>query len=1123
MARRVLDNSDDDNDQAYSQPASQSSRKRQKVVEEDTRDEEQMSYDQEIRDSAQHLGAEVMERAVLPVCADGYRPGSLLHIRMTNVMSYDQCEFHFGPKLNFVIGPNGSGKSTILAAICLVFAAPIKCMGKESLTALQLIKSGRSFLEVEVVVKNYENRPNMTFFRHLKAGSKTGSSVFKIDGHDATIKQVRAAARTLDIQVSSMTRFLPQDRIKDFTTMSPKQLLLTTMEDVGYANMKVHYEWLVDKQENGADDEQRLRLAQKTLADLEVRRLDLQDKIEKLEEHEQKEERLEKLKQVKAYAETRAKEALMNRRKDEARQAKGVVDDLKAQEQQCKEQRQIVAAERKKADHALNRVAEEGAEIGKATKKAKSREEEARSQLDHLDGKLLAAKDNLARHETMEAKLKAELDKAEADCAKREEIVNSPDYAEKTQQLKDAKRALDVKLEAKNAELLQRGQRRRELDKKRDAKQHEVNQEKSKQDALGRQNVIRVNVDTIRQLQRYAPPDTYRYSLPAINNVRLKNAQDQTMVNCVVRGAARAFVAKDKESLKAIIKAPVALDAREVTETLDQASRNTPMSREELTRLGLDGYILDLIEGPDHNLAHLCVTSQVHRIPYSHKPLTPENHNRVASKVTKFVAGGIMYTVKKSRYGQKSTSTKSELLSGYSSDKRNSIIYEKVPDLRKQHQLEEELDQVDAESRQANLEYKAVQTEHNAISHDRTEAGTEVSNHEKMAKVLEVRQRSLQEQKAKLEQLVSNRPKSLDEVRASISNQKAMLLEAVQKTILVRVESAKKAVSLMQRAQLAEIVDGRLSTRLASVDEAICTLAEETTTAFENFKKLRNLYNEAKQEYKELRGDQLNLGPEYKDFFDALSEQFPDTEDLHQNVQAELEKIEQDLTYDAVDKNARELIKGVIEQEEVKRQEVERLQRERSQLSEEIKRTSDVFVPRLEEIVQKISSKFAILLADKKGAAGRVNLRKFVIGDDDQEKDELLPFSQWGIDILCRFRPTGSYVRLNSTTQSGGERSMAIGTYLLSLQAAAPVAFRALDEINQALDATNEVIMNQHVADIACKSNQQLFLLSPKLIRFNYPRGTRVHVILNGAGVDINGKSGGDYTSITHTRATLTA
>ena len=50
---------------------------------------------------------------------NGYKPGSIVRVKLTNFVTYTVAEFFPGNKLNMVIGPNGTGKSTLVCAICL--------------------------------------------------------------------------------------------------------------------------------------------------------------------------------------------------------------------------------------------------------------------------------------------------------------------------------------------------------------------------------------------------------------------------------------------------------------------------------------------------------------------------------------------------------------------------------------------------------------------------------------------------------------------------------------------------------------------------------------------------------------------------------------------------------------------------------------------------------------------------------------------------------------------------------------------------------------------------------------------------------------------------------------------
>ena len=81
---------------------------------------------------------------------------------------------------------------------------------------------------------------------------------------------------------------------------------------------------------------------------------------------------------------------------------------------------------------------------------------------------------------------------------------------------------------------------------------------------------------------------------------------------------------------------------------------------------------------------------------------------------------------------------------------------------------------------------------------------------------------------------------------------------------------------------------------------------------------------------------------------------------------------------------------------------------------------------------------------------------------------------------------------------SGGERSVATMVYLISLQSINPAPFRVVDEINQAMDSTNE----RHVFECithACRGGaeggSQYFLLTPKLLPdLEYGAGTAIQV-----------------------------
>ena len=63
-------------------------------------------------------------------------------------------------------------------------------------------------------------------------------SQWKIDGEAVKLKDVAKLAFSLNIQTDNLCQFLPQDKVHDFSKMSPKELLKKTVEAIGDTELK---------------------------------------------------------------------------------------------------------------------------------------------------------------------------------------------------------------------------------------------------------------------------------------------------------------------------------------------------------------------------------------------------------------------------------------------------------------------------------------------------------------------------------------------------------------------------------------------------------------------------------------------------------------------------------------------------------------------------------------------------------------------------------------------------------------------------------------------------------------------------------------------------------------------
>ncbi len=68
--------------------------------------------------------------------------------------------------------------------------------------------------------------------------------LIKLD-ESSTEKQVREAAKALNIQVDNLCQFLPQDRVSAFANMNPQELLKETERAAGGSELIQQHEQLI--------------------------------------------------------------------------------------------------------------------------------------------------------------------------------------------------------------------------------------------------------------------------------------------------------------------------------------------------------------------------------------------------------------------------------------------------------------------------------------------------------------------------------------------------------------------------------------------------------------------------------------------------------------------------------------------------------------------------------------------------------------------------------------------------------------------------------------------------------------------------------------------------------------
>lgn len=278
-----------------------------------------------------------------------------------------------------------------------------------------------------------------------------------------------------------------------------------------------------------------------------------------------------------------------------------------------------------------------------------------------------------------------------------------------------------------------------------------------------------------------------------------------------------------------------------------------------------------------------------------------------------------------------------------------------------------------------------------------------------------------------------------------------------------RLESVSKEIVKLTdeiENELSSIVDFRVrseveSFRIGLLTEQIAHLEAELVAALEELEPFRTEAENLGSRIKTSRNN-LNIMAE----INAIQEQLKP----YVNVSEDVEKMFSSYT-------------GVLQDLKEK---AELVKKNRQEVLKELDKRREKWKEVVETFLGQLSARYGALLAEV-GGNGAVKL----VNAQDIEKA--------GIDLLVGFKGS-TPMPLDSFTQSGGERSVALMAFLLALQQYVTCPFRGIDEFDVHMDPKNrELISKLIVSSFSRTRSEQYIAITPGQVSI---KGDDMHVIV---------------------------
>ncbi|OHE96594.1 RecF/RecN/SMC N terminal domain-containing protein [Colletotrichum orchidophilum] len=1031
----------------------------------------------------------------------GFSPGAIRRVKVENFVTYELAEFFPGPNLNMVIGPNGTGKSSLVCAICLGLGFSPKHLGRAG-NVKEFVKHGKPSAVIEIELQRRPEDRSHHVIR-VQIDRERNSQKWWLNGKDSSHKTIQGLMRDLKIQVDNLCQFLPQDRVVEFASATPIDLLHETLRAAAPQQMLDWQRSLQDLHKDRKELQRGTDSAGDHLKQLEDRQNYMQHDVDRLREREEAQQKIVDLTDARAVADYLESKALY---KEKRQQEKLAQKNLRKLEHESAPSLQAV--NRKQEYHEkVAAVVRSRKDTLRRTEAAAdtslSRIEDVDEQVKTIEGNIESSKKGFEVKKQELGKIRSKIGLLENQKKNKPAEFNATEHntqiREKEHQLRELE-AESRQAEGKLRDIKEQGhaktQMKQTLNRELEGLHSQQGQmfnfiQKKWPDVAKGYTWLQENADKFEK-EVFGPP-------ALCCSVKDDRYSDQIQA-LLHNDDFLCFTAQTRDDHKKLSHylykvMSLSVNVRSILKPLHEF--RPKMSRDEANALGLDAFALDMITGPEPVLAMLCNEKKIDASGIALKDINDAQYDRIVQGevINNWSTGRQLYRVSRRKDlgpGAVSTMTRGIQQGMFWTDQPVDEA-EKSEIKRKISEVEAEFDALKAQNTEVRGQMAGFNDRRNEIHEDlkllkerKNELQRAHNAYQGIPVKLESEKRALDQKKAEVE-----------EARTAIQQlgfdlDKAMLSKA--KTTLqhhAAIAGVRAAQEALLEAQIREIeAKSDVQGLKARNNELVQMLEDEKR----NIAALTQDSQRTRQRAEDAQSKVIEIFAQdetRKDLLEALARN-KSVEDVDNEIAAEQHTIEQIHVANP----------GALREFEMRAREIEKLRSKMESsttkldhLNRQITKIREKWEPQLDELVGKINDAFSYNF-EQINCAGEIRIHK----DED--------FDQWALDIMVKFRENETLQQLNQHRQSGGERAVSTIFYLLALQSMAQSPFRVVDEINQGMDPRNERMVHERMVEIACREHtSQYFLITPKLLTgLRYDPRMRVLCIASGTHMPKEGK-----------------